>query len=114
MTRRLPLLAAVFAAGLGLAGCATDTPADATDDTVRMYVAPEQADCVGVAPMRCLQVRYTPEEQWQLFYDSITGFTYEPGYLYELTVRVTPVENPPADHSSQRYDLVTVDAKTPA
>ncbi|WP_446221869.1 hypothetical protein ACTWPB_18570 [Nocardia sp. IBHARD005] len=52
--------------------------------TVRMFVAAEQVDCQGVAPMRCMQVR------------------------------VDPVENPPADHSSLRYDLIQVEAKTPA
>ncbi|MET9214510.1 MULTISPECIES: DUF4377 domain-containing protein [unclassified Nocardia] len=111
MRRLLPLGAALAVVVLGCASPADDQPAP-HDETVRMLVAPEQVDCVGVAPMRCLQIRYAPDERWQLFYEGITGFTYEPGYAYELTVRVSPVDNPPADHSSRRYDLVSVDSKT--
>ncbi|MGS2809795.1 DUF4377 domain-containing protein [Nocardia sp. MW-W600-9] len=110
--RRLVLLGAVLAVGILGCGSPADDQPEAKDETVRMFVAPEQVDCVGVAPMRCLQIRYSPDERWQLFYEGIAGFTYEPGYAYELTVRVSPVDNPPADHSSRRYDLVRVDAKT--
>ncbi|MFD4356334.1 DUF4377 domain-containing protein [Nocardia sp. NPDC058518] len=118
MARRPTLLATmVLATGFGILGCA-DTSDDAAateqEDAVRMFVAAEQVDCQGVAPMRCMQVRYSPDEPWQLFYDGITGFTYEPGYTYELLVRVDPVQNPPADHSSLRYDLIQVEAKIPA
>ncbi|WP_280234426.1 DUF4377 domain-containing protein [Nocardia cyriacigeorgica] len=116
MARRSSLLLAFLLVAFGVIGCGSDTEAvpPADDDTVRMSVAAEQADCVGVAPMRCLQVRYAPGEDWQLFYDGIDGFTYEPGYEYELVVRVTSVGNPPADHSSQRYELVEIASKTPA
>lgn len=118
MARRPTLLATiVLATAFGVLGCgdtSTDAVAAESGETVRMFVAADQVDCQGVAPMRCLQVRYSPDEPWQLFYDGITGFTYEPGYTYELVVRVDPVENPPADHSSRRYDLVRVEAKNPA
>ncbi|WP_316573980.1 DUF4377 domain-containing protein [Nocardia canadensis] len=112
MRRLLPLGAMLAVGVLGCGSPAEEQPA-ARDETVRMFVAPEQVDCVGVAPMRCLQIRYSPDERWQLFSEGIAGFSYEPGYDYELTVRVTPVDDPPADHSSRRYDLVRVDAKTP-
>ncbi|MFE3444108.1 DUF4377 domain-containing protein [Nocardia sp. NPDC059180] len=116
MARRSAFFLAFLLVAFGVVGCSSTTKADqpAADDTIRMYVAAEQVDCVGVAPMRCMQVRNAPEEDWQLFYDGIDGFTYEPGYEYELVVRVTPVENPPADHSSERYELVGIASKTPA
>lgn len=72
--------------------------------------------CVGVAPMSCLQVQREGDasaSDWQLFYASIDGFDYEPGYLYRLLVRETtlPPEQVPADASSIRYELVEMLAK---
>jgi hypothetical protein len=68
--------------------------------------------CVGVAPMSCLQVRRGDEAtgDWQNFYASIDGFAYEPGYVYRLLVRETPLprDQVPADASSIRYELVEV------
>lgn len=56
-------------------------------------------DCVGVGPMKCMQVRRSAQQPWELFYTGIEGFTFEPGYQYRLKVRVTPVENvPPMPH----------------
>lgn len=81
---------------------------------VVMYVASELADCVGVVPMKCFRVRYAPDDEWQLFYDEIIGFDFEPGFDYELSVEVTEVADPPADASSLRYELLDVLAKTPA
>jgi heat shock protein HslJ len=83
-------------------------------DVVTMYVGPELADCVGVGPQECMLVKYSPEEEYQYFYNQIEGFTYEPGYEYELQVLVTPIENPPADGSSLKYTLVEVVSQTPA
>ncbi len=81
-------------------------------EVVTLYVGPAQVDCVGVGPRKCLQVRYSLADDYQLFYDDIAGFEYEPGYTYELLVEKTPVENPPADASSVRWSLVEVVAKT--
>jgi heat shock protein HslJ len=81
-------------------------------ETVTMWVGPETADCVGEAPQTCLQVRFEEEGEWQLFYDSIAGFEYEPGFEYELRVNKTEVANPPADSSSIRYELVDVVTQT--
>lgn len=109
--------------GLALTACATiepvggpttpsgdgDTlPADsASEATIEtFFVGPERVDCVGVGPQECLQVRRGANAEFELFYDEISGFTFEPGYTYELRVRVQPVENPPADASSLAYELV--------
>ena len=79
-----------------------------------LFVGPEQVDCVGVAPQKCLLVKETPDADYTFFYDSIDGFEWEAGYEYELLVRVTEVENPPADGSSLRYELVEIVSKTEA
>ena len=62
--------------------------------------------CVGVSPRLCLQVKVEGQQNWTLFYDQIEGFTYEPGYLYQLKVRKETVANAPADSSSIKWTLV--------
>jgi len=82
-------------------------------DIVTMYVGPELVDCTGVAPQQCMQVKQDPSAEYTLFYGQIEGFTFEPGYEYELQVRVENVENPPADGSSLKYTLIEVVSQTP-
>lgn len=82
-------------------------------ETKTLFVGPELVECTGVAPQQCLQVREDPNADYELFYNSIEGFTFEPGYEYELLVRVDTVANPPADGSSLQYTLVEVVAQTP-
>jgi hypothetical protein len=45
-----------------------------------MIVGPELADCTGVGPQKCYQVKARPEDEYRLFYSPIQGFEYEPGY----------------------------------
>ncbi|WP_225728583.1 MULTISPECIES: DUF4377 domain-containing protein [unclassified Nocardia] len=90
-----------------------EPPAAPTTSAVRskvidLWVAGETKPCQGVAPMTCLQVKRNPDSEWELFYDRIAGFDYEPGYLYQLKVEETPVPNPPADASSVTLRLVDV------
>lgn len=76
------------------------------NDEKTFIIASETADCTGVAPMKCLQVKEKGSEDWQNFYSNIEGFTYQPGFEYTLKVRTEKIENPPADASSIRYILV--------
>lgn len=78
----------------------------------RLFVNSERVPCTGVTEQLCLQVRQSPEQPWQLFYDTIYGFDYQDGYLYELRVRITPVVDPPADASSTRYELIEIVSQT--
>jgi len=107
------LAATAVAGGCGGEG-AESTAEEGRDETRTLYVAHFQVDCVGVAPMKCLQVRDTPDAEWRMFYDRIEGFDYEAGYDYELRVRTEDVENPPADASSIRWILEEVVSKTAA
>lgn len=75
-------------------------------------VGPETADCTGVAPMKCLQVKEKESDSWENFYTNIEGFTYEPGYEYVLKVKTEKIENPPMDGSSIKYTLVKQVSKT--
>lgn len=90
-----------------LAGCQTVKPAD-TDNTKTFYVDSALADCMGVAPMKCMKVKENPNDDWQLFYSSIQGFEYQPGFTYTLQVKQFDVPNPPADAPSIRYELVKI------
>ncbi len=81
------------------------------DDKV-LEVAPTKVDCVGVAPMKCLQVREVGG-QWRNFYSPIEGFDFVEGSRYRLQVKVSQIANPPADGSSLRYQLVRVLDKMP-
>ena len=63
-----------------------------------LYIQDKLADCVGVAPMKCMQVRSQPGENWTLFYQQIEGFTFEPGFRYQLEVRT---EQPDREQYSQ-------------
>jgi len=50
-------------------------------------------------------------KDWDFFYSEIEGFEYEPGFVYNLEVNKTTIDNPPADGSSIRYELVRVISK---
>lgn len=72
-----------------------------------------KVDCVGVAHMNCLQIQKGENigsENWDLFYSSIEGFDYEPGYIYSIAVKETqlPENEVPADGSSIKYELIEV------
>jgi hypothetical protein len=92
-----------------------ESPAEGEGMMETLYINSELLDCEGGAgPQKCMQIRRSPGEHWELFYDGIEGFEFEPGFTYELRVRATVVDDPPADASSQRYVLVEVVDKTPA
>lgn len=93
---------------------ATQPTAAATGETKTLFVGPELAECTGVGPMQCMQVRESLDAPYTYFYSMIEGFEYEPGYEYELVVNVTELENVPADASSLKYTLVELVSKTPA
>ena len=78
-----------------------------------LFVDAETAECVGEGVYQCLRVKRDPEAEWELFYDAIEGFTYEPSFRYVLEVEVRAVTSPPADGSSRAYRLVRVVEKTP-
>ncbi|WP_353241825.1 DUF4377 domain-containing protein [Providencia sp.] len=90
-----------------LVGCQTAKTAD-IDNNKTFYVDSTLADCVGVAPMKCMKVKENPNDDWQLFYSSIQGFEYQPGFSYILQVKQFDVPNPPADAPSIRYELVKI------
>ncbi|MGJ7347302.1 DUF4377 domain-containing protein, partial [Morganella morganii] len=97
-----------------MAGCSQNARTDqAAENTRTLYIDSELADCVGVAPMKCMKIKESPDTEWEFFYQNIDGFTYEPGYQYRVSVKTTDVPNPPADAPNIRYQLISVLNKDP-
>lgn len=80
---------------------------------VSMWVGPQRQSCTGVAPMMCLQVKWSEEGAWENFYSGIDGFIHVPGYQYELRVRQQRIDPAPADGSSIAWTLEEVVSRTP-
>lgn len=77
-------------------------------DVIRLTVKEEQANCTGVAPQTCFQVKYKNSKNWEFFYSQISGFNYKPGYRYVIDVIRTKRKNVPADASAYTYKLKRV------
>ncbi len=81
---------------------------------ITLTVAAHDVACMGVVPMRCLQVKEGKALKWSNFYSPIEGFTFTLGVQYKLLVRTIPVTNAPADAGDTRYELVRVLWRKPA
>lgn len=76
-----------------------------TEATLILWVAAEKRECMAVGPTECLQVRYNPNEDWQLLYGDIVGFDYQPGQVYQLEVSEVIIAEPPADAPDRQWIL---------
>ncbi len=74
-------------------------------DTLILWVAAEKRECMAVGPTECLQIRFHPDENWQLFYGEIQGFDYQPGQLYQLEVSELMIPQPAADAPDRQWVL---------
>ncbi|MEX6225027.1 DUF4377 domain-containing protein [Providencia hangzhouensis] len=55
-----------------------------------------------------MKVKENPNDDWQLFYNSIQGFESRPRFHLLPQVKQFDVPNPPADAPSIRYELVKI------
>jgi heat shock protein HslJ len=62
--------------------------------------------------MACLLVKESPDAEYSLFYDTIQGFEFEPGFEYELKVLKETRENVPADASRFVWTMLEMVNKT--
>ena len=106
----MPMKFPLLAAALMLAGCQQVTAPEGETLFVNAALVP----CIGVGPMQCMQVKESKEQDWTLFYNHIQGFTFEPGYLYELKIAKFKVDNAPADAPNIRYELLQLVSKQAA
>lgn len=93
--------------------CGRSTEPEVLRETT-LFVAAQRVPCLGAFPQSCLQVRESTVAAWTLFYDDIAGFAFEPGFEYELRVRIVRVTNPPVDGSTLRYELIRQVKRTPS
>jgi heat shock protein HslJ len=73
-----------------------------------IYVAATKKDCVGTFPTKCLQIRESKGEPWQLIYWGIDGFEYVPGIEYRLRIKEDQVPRPVQDQASVVWYLDAV------
>lgn len=51
-------------------------------------------------------------DEWDKFYSTIEGFDYVPGNIYDLSVLVEKIDNPPADGSAFKYTVTEIKSVT--
>ncbi|MBK5721061.1 DUF4377 domain-containing protein [Dysgonomonas sp. Marseille-P4677] len=100
------VIISLFAISLFLGSCNSSQKTQKTENTEKLTIASQQADCVGVGPMKCLLVKKEGQTDWEFFYNNIEGFQYTPGYEYLLEVKVDTIKMPPADASTLKYTLI--------
>ena len=79
--------------------------------TIDMRINHYQNTGIAVGPVLTLLVQDGDNigtDNWTNFYSNIEGFNYVPGRIYNLSVLVEPINNPPADGSSLKYILQEV------
>ena len=79
--------------------------------TIDMRINHYQNTAIAVGPVFTLVVQEgnaIGTDNWGKLYTNIEGFDYVPGKIYDLSVKVEQIDNPPADGSSLKYTLVAV------
>ena len=98
----LALLSSILIAGCG------------ADDTEVLVVGPHQQRCQGFIEQDCFLVYNEADDEWELFYENIGGFDFEPGFVYTLKVRLEDRGEEIQDVGRYAYHLVEVLKKVEA
>jgi heat shock protein HslJ len=106
---QIPLLPAAVAAAALLAAC-TAYRAYETHER-RLTVASDPVPCADGTPGSCLRVTDAEGDTWITRPDEIEGFTYEPGFAYELLVEEPSQVAEMEAASSPRLKLIQVLSK---
>ncbi|MBA6157326.1 DUF4377 domain-containing protein [Tenacibaculum sp. S7007] len=77
---------------------------------VVLKVNAEEVDCFGAhGKQKCLQIKELGvDEEWQNQYEGIEGFTFVPGFVYNLQVEKIVLKNPPQDVGDTFFKLLKV------
>jgi hypothetical protein len=81
---QMPLLPAALAIAALLAACTTYQAHEPHER--RLTIAPDPVPCADGTPGSCLRVTDARGDSWITHPEEIEGFTYEPGFAYELLV----------------------------
>ena len=97
------------------AGSPSTNPTFSGSEVIKMRIQSSQVDCDGVSGgALCFQVQKESsigKDNWETLSQSIEGFNYEVGFVYDITVKIERVENPEPNQSQFRYVLVDVISK---
>lgn len=72
-------------------------------------------NCTGLFEQQCLLIQEKDDlgtDNWDYFYAPIEDFDFEAGFIYNLEIKKTEIENPPADAPTYTYKLVRIISKT--
>lgn len=109
------ILSTMFGLGIAISLVQAQPVSILGDDEMFLIVKGQKADCMGVGPMKCLQVKNSLDQtDWQNFFAGIEGFEFTEGESTLLKVKATRIDNPPADASSIRYELIETVAVMPS
>lgn len=101
-------------ATINLAACSDDEPQD-TVKTIKMFISAETSTYQPFGsdhPIDCMLVKEEGKSEYtSLDFLGISGFDYEKGYEYFLSVEKKILSNPPADGSSIAYTLINTISK---
>ena len=102
---------------LALAGCLdNDTPEDKVETVNVAISAMTYIDSPVMTnyPIEGMRAKVGNDADYEFMtFNEIKGFTFEPGYAYELRVERTTLGNPPADASRYTYKLLDERSKQP-
>ena len=103
---------------LALTGCLDDDTPEDKVETINVAISAMtyiDSPVMTNYPIEGLWVKVENDADYQfLHFEEIQGFTFEPGYTYELRVERTTLGNPPADASRYTYKLIDELSKQPA
>lgn len=107
----------LFTLIIALVSCSEDEKPSSKEANMRVNYYTEE--CTGEMTGQCLLVQEDEAiggENWSYFYfaESIVGFHYEEGFIYDLIVEKNHISKPQQDASSIEYSLVEIVSKTAA
>lgn len=88
----------------------TSCSADSEKEFEFVSVDSSKSVCFGVSQQACLRVFSGEGGNFSLFYGNIEGFSFKWGYSYDIVVRQTEVQSPPADGSTVKSQLMRVES----
>ena len=102
---------------LALTGCLDDDTPEDKVETVNVAISAMtyiDSPVMTNYPIEGMRAKVGNDADYQfLHFEEIEGFTFEPGYAYELQVERTTLANPPADASRYTYKLLDELSKQP-
>jgi hypothetical protein len=110
------LLATVFAFA-NVRQVNPDAEKSAGSEVIKMRVNSAKVQCEGYnGNTLCFEVQKGAAigtDNWEVLREPIEGFSYEEGYIYDVTVKIESVENPQPNQPRHKNIIMDIMAKTP-